>query len=150
MILYDFKTCFDSLWLEDTIIDLYFNGIKTDELNLLYMLNQNVDMQIKTPYGITDEFKVKNIVKQGTVNGPILCCTSAGQFSEKCITNNITANLNDIKIPPIAFVDDINGLATDISQAIVLNAHSETFQKVKNLTYNVEKSKVLPMNLNYH
>ena len=113
------------------------------------MLNHNVDMQIKTPYGITDEFKVKNIVKQGTVNGPILCCTSVGQFSEKCLTNNITANLNDIKIPPIAFVDDITGFPTDISQAIVLTA-AETFQKVKILTYNVDKCKVLPINSNYH
>ena len=132
MVLYDFKTCFDSLWLEDTIIDLYFNGIKTDDLSLLYHMNQNCQMQIKTPFGLTKEFNVNNIVKQGTVNGPILCCTSVGQFSENCLSNNVTANLHDVEIPPIVFVDDINGFASDISQAVVLNAQAQKhFKKAK-------------------
>ena len=36
MSLYDFKTYFDSLWLENTLIDLFFNGIDNECLNLLY------------------------------------------------------------------------------------------------------------------
>ena len=35
MSLYDFKTCFDSLWLGNTLIDLFFNGIDNECLNLL-------------------------------------------------------------------------------------------------------------------
>ena len=71
-ILYDFKTCSDSIWLKDSLVDLYFSGIQSEKLYLLYELNKTAIMKIKTPFGYTDEFQVDMILKQGTVNGPIL------------------------------------------------------------------------------
>ena len=35
MRLFDFKTCFDSLWLEYTLIDLFFNRIDNECLNMI-------------------------------------------------------------------------------------------------------------------
>ena len=107
-------------------------------------------MKIKTPFGYTDEFQVDMILKQGTVNGPILCCCSVGKFSDHCADNNIIVSKNEIEVPPIAFVDDINGLADNTSKIVVLNAHAEVYQKRKRLNFNVEKCKILPMNTRTH
>ena len=52
--IYDVDKCFDSLWLEECINDIYDAGLQHDKLNLLYNMNQNAFVAIKTPYGITD------------------------------------------------------------------------------------------------
>ena len=83
-------------------------------------------MNIKTPFGYTDELQVDMIL---TVNGPRLCCSSVGKFS--CADNKIAVSENEIEVPPVAFVDDINGLADNTSKIAVLNAHAEVYQKIK-------------------
>ena len=105
---------------------------------MLYELNKTAIMKIKTPFGYTDEFQVDMILKQGTVNGPILCCCSVGKFSDHCADNNIIVSKNEIEVPPIAFVDDIKGLADNTSKIVVLNAHAEVYRKRKRLNFNVE------------
>ena len=84
-------------------------------------------MKIETPFRCTDEFQVDMVLKQGTVNGPILCCCSVGKFSDHCANNKITVSKNEIEVPPIAFVDDINRLANNTSKIVVLNARVEVY-----------------------
>ena len=52
--IFDYKQCFDSLWLEECLSDLYTSGFKDDKLALLYNINTHVKMALKTPVGITD------------------------------------------------------------------------------------------------
>ena len=126
---------------KDSLVDLYFSGIQSEELYLLYELNKTAITKIKTPFRYTDEFQVDMILKQGTVNGPIriLCCCSVGKFSDHCPNNNIIVSKNEIEVPPIAFVDDINGLADNTSRIAVLNPHAEVYQTRKRLNFKVEK-----------
>ena len=69
---YDIEKCFDSLWLEDCIDSLWDNGVKDDILSLIYNLNVKVNITIKTPFGDTQVLPLENLVKQGTVFGPVL------------------------------------------------------------------------------
>ena len=92
-------------------------------------------MKIKTPFGYTDEFQVDMVLKQGTVNGPIRCCCSVGKFSDHCANNNIIVSKNEIEVPPIAFVDDINGLADNTSKIVVLNAPCRSLSKEKKIKF---------------
>jgi hypothetical protein len=39
--IYDVEKCFDSLWLEECINDIYDLGLKNNKLNILYLMNQN-------------------------------------------------------------------------------------------------------------
>ena len=39
-------------------------------------MNKNIKVKVRTPVGITDEIKVKEIVRQGTVGGNKLCGVS--------------------------------------------------------------------------
>ena len=103
-------------------------------------------MKIKTPFGLTEELILNMILKQGTVNGPIICCCTVGKFCDHCVQNDVAVGVHDIEIPPIAFVDDINGIADSISKSVVLNANAEIFQKRKKLQFKVKKCKILPIN----
>ena len=38
--IHDYKQCFDSLWLEECLNDIYSGGLKDDKFNLLYSANQ--------------------------------------------------------------------------------------------------------------
>ena len=35
----DYKQCFDSMWLEETVNDLFETGLKNDNLNMIYKMN---------------------------------------------------------------------------------------------------------------
>ena len=66
---YDYRTCFDSLWLEDCMISLWNIGINNDMFSLIFKMNETCEAIVKTPYGTTPPFECPRIVKQGTVLG---------------------------------------------------------------------------------
>jgi hypothetical protein len=51
--IFDYKQCFDSLWLQECLNDMYENGVKDDKLALLYNINTHVKITVKTPVGKT-------------------------------------------------------------------------------------------------
>ena len=55
----DYKQCFDSMWLKETMNDLYEAGVQDDQLAVLYEANKNVNVAVKTPNGLTDRVKIK-------------------------------------------------------------------------------------------
>ena len=68
---YDIEKCFDSLCLEDCINCLWRCGVKDDILYLVFQLNKKGMITVRTPVGNTEPFQINNIVKQGTVLGPV-------------------------------------------------------------------------------
>ena len=77
--LYDYSTCFDSLWLEDTMLALWDIGIRNELFPLIYKMNENTLISIRSPYGMSPKFSCPNIVKQGAVLSSSLCGSSTGQ-----------------------------------------------------------------------
>ena len=70
---YDFRQCFDKLWLEDNVISLYKLGLDNEFLSLIYKTNLNASIAVKTPMGISESFTKIAIVKQGSVSACCLC-----------------------------------------------------------------------------
>ena len=52
-------------------------------LNLLYEGNKECFMAIKTPSGQTDRIKLKEIVMQGSIWGPLCCTTTMDKVGQK-------------------------------------------------------------------
>ena len=73
ILIYDYRQCFDSLWLDECINDLFDAGIKDDELALIYEANRVNKVAVKTPFGLTSRETVNKIVLQGEVFGPLQC-----------------------------------------------------------------------------
>ena len=68
---YDTEKCFDSLWLQDCINAIWDNGGQDDSLYFIY-LYLKASISINAPLGRTNPFVLENLVKQGTVLGPVL------------------------------------------------------------------------------
>ena len=71
LVIVDYKQCFDSLWLEESMNDLFDAGITDDQLALIYKLNSTNQVAVKTPFGLTEKKTVERIVLQGEVLGPL-------------------------------------------------------------------------------
>ena len=112
MTFYDTEKCFDSLWLDDCINSLYENGVKDDILDLIYRLNQKAEIVVRTPIGETDPFVVNDLVRQGTVLGPILNNCSFDQICKE----NISYQNRNIQLKPLLMT-----LLTPVTGIVKLN-----------------------------
>ena len=63
--IFDYKQCFDSLWLQECLSDIYDSGVRDDKLALLYNINTHVNVAVKTPVGKTDRKSIFNVITQG-------------------------------------------------------------------------------------
>ena len=134
----DLVKCFDRLWLKDCINDLYDCGMRERELRMVYKLNAKAIFNVSTPAGVTKEITVEEIVKQGTVFGPKLCCASTGKINEGL-------NKKEVIYPgsvaqAATFVDDINGNGRkEFVEAVMMNASRKEREKL--WEFSTDKSK---------
>ena len=103
----DAVKCFDKLWLKDCIVELYKMGIAPDDLLMLYLMNEKAKIKVKTPIGETDMFEVKEIVKQGTIWGPEMCCVETDAINR--VGENCTTAIGDVLYGILGYVDDVMG-----------------------------------------
>ena len=143
---YDFKQCFDSIWLKESMNCMWDAGARNELFYLIYLLNKNANITVRTPFGETEEFRVKNLVKQGTCLGPILCGISTGQYCTERYSTNSGIYIGSVKINPLAFVDDIADPNRSKLDNIRGNENAMFFEKVKRLTFSVDKCKSLNIN----
>ena len=54
--------CFDTLWLQECLNDLFEAGVQNDKLPLLLLENLNAKVAIKTPNGISERINIRNII----------------------------------------------------------------------------------------
>ena len=116
--LYDYSQCFDSLWLQDSLLSLWKVGVRSEMLSLIWKLNEEAKILINTPNGNTEPFMIKTIVKQGSVLGSNLCSTSTAEFCNERITGGV--NIGSLNLSSSLFVDDsttIDGNADDKEQS---------------------------------
>ena len=66
--LYDIAKCFDAMWHQETMNDLWDVGVQDNKFALVSEMNSRCQIAIKTPVGITDRFVMEQIEMQG-----ILC-----------------------------------------------------------------------------
>ena len=103
----DAEKCFDRLWLEDGIIELWRCGNNVRDAIMVKKMNEKALITIKTPVGTTEEISVDNTVRQGTVYGPVIGGVSTDRVNtmgkEIC-----TMYGPELIIKAPVFVDDIN------------------------------------------
>ena len=84
------------------ILELSLTDVAKKEIQILYKMNELAKIQVKTLFGKTGEFIVKEIVWQGTIWGPVLCANSTDKVNligERAMyvngNNNYTTNQNN-------------------------------------------------------
>ena len=83
----DVVKCFDKLWLKDCLLEMHNLGYDPNTLKILYEMNKETDKIIRIPVRNTDNVQVKEVVKQGTIFGPIMC------YAETFTVNSIREEL---------------------------------------------------------
>ena len=139
----DAVKCFDKLWLKDSLVELYKAGCDLQDIQMIYKMNKDTIIEVETPSGMTDKLKVGEIVKQGTVLGPTLCCVTTDQINN--IGESQERNLGCEIIGILVFVDDVMsaGDAEDVRKGI---RNCRAMEKLKKTTYGLKKTKYMVMN----
>ena len=105
-------------------------------------MNNEARMTVKTPVGDTDAILLINLVKQGTVLGPVL---------NNCLLNKMYStgyNFGSVQIKPMEFVDDIADPSRERASAIASDSVSEAIQHEKRISFPAEKCELLKINCN--
>ena len=145
---YDYSTCFDSLWLEDSMISLWNLGIRNELFAMIYKLNENSNIKVKTPFGMSDCFSSPRIVKQGSVLSSNLCSTST---AELCDTNFIGGTMvGSLFINNLLFVDDTFDANDDTVETVESHNEIMNFSDSKRLGMNYIKCALVTLNKKPH
>ena len=105
--LMDLSKCFDIMWSKETMNDIYDLGVRDDKFVLISKMNEECLVRVKTPVGVTDEFKLENIEMQGTVPAPLKCAGQMDGLGRKCYTDETYLyNYNGgCFVPSLGFID---------------------------------------------
>ena len=138
--LYDVEKCFDGLWVEECINDLYDAGLDNDKLPLLYLENQNAKCAVKSDKGISRRIDIKNIVMQGSVWGSLFCTSTMDKLGQIVYEdeNLIYRYKGVVAVPSICMVDDILAIQK-CSKSKNINAVINSFIEMKKLTLSEKK-----------
>ena len=139
--LFDIEKCFDTLWVEECINDLFDSGLQNDKLPLLYMENQNAEIAIKTQTGITDRKSIKNIIMQGSIFGSLCCTVSMDKLGKHIYKNHdlIYRYKGKIDIPTLGMVDDVLAIQKCSNETVKQNAVINAFVESKKLKLSKSK-----------
>ena len=102
MNLYDIAQCFDAMWFQETMNDLWDVGVQDDKFALVGEMNRSCQIAVKTPVGITDRFTMEEIEMQGSVLGPIKCSVQIDTLGRDCYRDmeGLFLYKNMVYIPP--------------------------------------------------
>ena len=137
----DYKQCFDSMWLEETLNDLYEGGMEDDHLATLYEANKKVKVSVKTPHGLTSRKDFEKIIMQGDVFGPIQCSMSVDTYGKECLAEkkHCYSYKGEVDVPPLAMVDDLLIITECGYKATMANSFINTKSNLKKLQFGTEK-----------
>ena len=150
---YDIEKCFDALWLEECLNDLY-NTLpedhRNDQIALLYKANESNLVAVKTPAGLTSRINIPFIVQQGGTWGSLLCANTIDSFGKYCRDNSefTYSYKNKTDVLPFAFIDDLNGIAECGQKSFDLNLFLSTKIELKRLRGGAKKC--LKMHIGKH
>ena len=139
--LYDVETCFDSLWLQECINDVYEAGLQNDKLPLLFLENANAKVAVKTANGVSKRTDIKNIIMQGSVWGGLLCTSTIDKLGQLAYENEqlLYWYKGSVAVPPISMVDDILAVQECSNKSVQMNSVINSFIELKKLKLSSKK-----------
>ena len=111
-------------------------------LYLIHLLNTKASVTIKTPICGTHPLLLSNLVKQGTVLGPVLNNCSLDRFSQE----SFRYEFGSVEIEISLFVDDISDPNRCKTPATFSNKVLEDIHHQEHVTFSAEKCELLSVN----
>ena len=111
-------------------------------LQIIFNLNKEAILTIKTPFGVTEKQNINDVVKQGGILGAPICSASTAEYCEE--SKGIL--VGRIRVNALAYVDDIVEISTNKQDASTAHTKAINFAKRKKLRYSVNKCKTMLIN----
>ena len=139
--LYDLAKCFDSMWFQETMNDLWDAGVRDDKFAMISQMNTDCNIAVKTPVGITDRFKLREIEMQGTKLSNIKCSVQIDTLGKECYSSNEGMFLYKecVYVPPLSMIDDIASFSKCGPDSIKVNAVINSKIESKKLEFGPKK-----------
>ena len=83
---------------------MYCLGYSTGTMRSLYEINKTSNIVVDTPVGRKSSITVEEVVKQGTIFGPIMCCASTSRVNT--IQESVKYQYGKVEIGMPVFMDD--------------------------------------------
>ena len=143
---YDYIQMFDGMELKESLSDLQTKAeIKDDTIHLLYEANKNIQVKVKTPFGLTDQLVVDEAVLQGEVWGSALASNQVDTFGQEMLDELefpfVFKYEGYIPVPILGLIDDTIGVTEAGYKAIQLNSFMNVKTSDKYLQFEQEKCK---------
>ena len=143
--IFDFKQCFDSLWLEECMNDIHTGGLNDDKFALLYNMNTSAKVVVKTPVGKTAQGSIQRAIIQGDVISPLMCSKQVDTFGKECLEERkyLYKYKGKVEIPPLGMVDDLICISECGHKTAMMNSYMNFKTRSKKLQFGTEKCKKL-------
>ena len=138
---FDVEKCFDALWLQECINDLYDAGFDNDKLPLLFLENQNAEIAVKTSTGMSKRVGIQNIVMQGTVWGSLMCTATMDKLGKLFYKNDnlLYQYKGVVGTPSLGMVDNILCIQKCSEKSMEVNSVINAFIESKKLNLSSSK-----------
>ena len=144
---YDYTQMFDGMNLKESLNDLETKAeIKDDTIHLLYNANKNIQVKVKTPFGLTNELLVDEAVLQGEVWGSSLASNQVDTFGQEMLEDDfpfIFRYKGYIPVPILGLIDDTIGVTDAGYKAVQLNSFMNVKTSDKYLQFEQNKCKAM-------
>ncbi len=135
----DAEKCFDKLWLDDGIFELWRCGTDIRDCMMIKKLNEKAEVLVRTPVGNTPPFILLNIVRQGTVYGPQICISSMDKIN--LIGKDVVTFYGpELPIRAGVFIDDVES-AGEVTAANNVIYNCNILEERKKMTFSTKNGK---------
>ena len=143
--IYDYRLCFDSMWQEEVINDLFEAGIQDNKLALLYKINKTNRVAVKAADGLSERKEIKNVICQGDPWGSLECALQVDSFGKESLKQELHPYKykEEVEIPALGVVDDIITISESGPKAAMMNSFINAKTALKKLHFGPDKCHVL-------
>ena len=142
----DLIKAFDKMLLKAVMIDLWKSNIRGRIWRSIYNLNKQSLITIKTPYGDTEEIRIGETLKQGSVLASILAALHTDNIKDYFQNSGLGLYYNNVHIPNLLFQDDIVRIETDPDKMNTANRRHKSYQEVNRMKFHEDKTVVVNVN----
>ena len=139
--LYDISKFFDRESLRDGMNSIYHCGIRGKLYRLIYMMNKDTQIRVRTAVGETDEKDTGENIGQGTLEGAVISAANIDYTMTRFFSESKEeVSYGGMNLQPLIFQDDISRMTTSVWPAQSGNNIVEAVMETKLLDFYLDKS----------
>ena len=138
---FDLKKFFDFEEIKDVMESLYSNNVKHKLYRLVYNMNKNVNIKVKTPFGVTESKPTGPIVTQGGVESAVISSNNVDTGLKEAFAEEEKELIyEELVVKALGYMDDIFRMSETRENAQYGNDAIYNMIHKKNLELNYDKS----------